>query len=110
MIKTGADLPIGAQGNTRGRGSDEGEAGSDEENASDEEDMDEGAAKVKVEEILFDVSAEDEEGFTKILQSPMLPIQKMIDLHNISRPTRVGVPHACEEVVPGMQQNTERKR
>ena len=82
MIKTRADLHIGAEGNTRGKGSDEGEEGSDEDNAGDEEDMDEGAAKFKIEEI-SDVS-EDDEGFTKMLPSPMLPTQKMIDLHNIS--------------------------
>ena len=43
----------------------------------------EGAAKIKVEEI-SDVSEEDDEGFTKLLPSPMLPTQKIIDLHNIS--------------------------
>ena len=51
MIIVGADLLIGAEGNTRGRESDEGDEGSDGEDASDEEDMGEVAAKVQVEEI-----------------------------------------------------------
>ena len=40
MMKTRADLHIGAERNTRGGGSDEGDEGSDEEDAGDEEDMD----------------------------------------------------------------------
>ena len=72
MVKTGADLHTGAEENRRCGGFDEGDEGSDEEAAGDEEDMGEGAANVQVEEILYHAFAEDEEGFTKILQSPML--------------------------------------
>ena len=64
-------------------GSEEGDEGSDDENVDDDEGLEEGAAKINVEEI-SDASDEDDEGFTKLLPSPMLPTQNMIDLHNIS--------------------------
>ena len=56
--------------------------------------MEEGAAKVKVEEI-SDVSDEDDEGFTKMLPSPLLPTQRMIDLHNICHMPYASLCPAC---------------
>ena len=55
----------------------------------------EDAAKIKVEEI-SDVSDEDDEGFTKMLPSPLLPTQKMFDSQNISHMPYASWCPACE--------------
>ena len=88
----GADnyFPEGADPDPNGGGFKEGEEGlqnmqiSEEEDAGSEEGQDEGENNVKVEEVSDGTEDEEYEGFVKMLPNPILPTQKMIDMHMVT--------------------------